>query len=153
MSTRPQLSGPIHAVAVDEADELLRENAKLIKRLEEARNELDRMQVSVSEFVNRLRPLHQMLDSFFGGTTGDSPASAPSGTPMPHNRDAWTAWKQQLPERCGRIIDALLVQPLTQTQMKTFCKMDQATVSRMVSILDRNGLVERDGRLVKLKRL
>ena len=147
MSTRPQLSGPIHAEPVDELAELREEVSDLRERL-------DTLERSYQEDRDRIGGLFYNLRAAFVGN-GDMSASPPqsSGSPTPHNQDAWRAWKQQLPGPCAKVIDALLIQPLTQSQLITYCKMHYTTVSKTLSILKRNGLVEHDGKLLKLKRL
>ena len=152
MSTRPLLDGPIHAVPVDESDKLRRENVQLQNVLRDSREEMERMLQTVDAFMMRLRPLHQILAEMFNADPGIMPQSQAS-SPAPHNQDAWRAWKQQLPGPCAKIIDALLVQPLTQSQLITYCKMHYTTVSKTLGILKRNGLVEHDGKLLRLKRL
>jgi hypothetical protein len=155
VSTRPQLEGPIHAVPVDEGDKLRRENVQLQNVLRESRVELERMAQSVDALLSRLRPLHQILNAIFDGAeTSVSSAPTPSSsTPAPHNRAAWEAWKQQLPDACGRIIDALFVQPLTASQLATVCKAHYSTMTAGLRILERNSLIEKDGKRNRLKRL
>ena len=85
---------------------------------------------------------------------GDTEApESSSGASQPVSEVAYSAWKSRLPASCGRIIDALLIQPLSQTQMATICKMHYNTVKNAMVILRKNGLVEQDGTLYRLKRL
>jgi DNA-binding transcriptional ArsR family regulator len=154
MSTRPQLSGPIHAVPVDdESERLVREIEKLREKLEDSRDELNKMATTVDALLMRLRPLHQVLNSIFDGDAPTPAQTFSSSGPTPHNRDAWNAWKQQLPDSCGKVIDVLLVQPLKASQMIALCKLAYPTITQALRILERNGLVEKDGRVIKLKRL
>jgi hypothetical protein len=153
--SQPALSGPIHAVpVVDESEKLIRENKQLQECLRESRDEAERLLQTVDKVFARLRPLHQVLTAIFEGTveTVSSPTQS-SGAPMPHNRDAWQAWKQQLPDSCAKVIDALLVQPLTATQMVTVCRLAYPTITAALRILERNGLTQKEGRLVRLKKL
>ena len=147
MATRPQIEGPIHAVPVDDEVTTLREELnELRSKFDELKSAYQKDRENVGGFIHGLRALV--------GGSGAAPSSQQSSSaPMPHNRDAWNAWKQQVPPACAKIIDALLVQPLTQTQIVSFCKMRQSTASQMLGILKRNGLIEMDGRLNRLKRL
>lgn len=145
MGTRPQLSGPIHAEPVDELAELREE-------LSDLRGRFDALETSYQSDRDKLGSLLHALRAVLGGNGDGAPASSQSAS-MPPSREAWNAWKQQLPDSCGKVIDALLVQPLTRTQMKAICKLAYNTVTAAVRILERNGLVEADGDFIRLKRL
>lgn len=84
-----------------------------------------------------------------GASVSGESASEP-GQPIPAS--VYEAWKGRLPPACGKIIDALLVQPLSSSQMVTYCKMHYNTVINSLTILRKNGLVEKDGNLHRLKR-
>jgi hypothetical protein len=144
--TRPQLSGPIHAEPVDES-------AELREQIAELREEIESLRTEMRDERRHLTAILQSGRVVFGGPGAVNEAQSASGAPAPPNRGAWDAWKQQLPGRCGKIIDALLVQPMTQTQLVGYCKMDRSTVSKMLTILSRNSLVDKDGNLNRLKRL
>lgn len=130
------------------------ELAELREQLFDLNNEVASLRDALQAFRNQVAAL-QTGRVVFGGAAPPSQSATPSegGVPVPHNRAAWEAWKEQLPSGCARIIDALLIQPLTPTQMISICKMHQTTVSKNLIILKRNGLVENEGRLVRLKRL
>lgn len=139
---------PEEVFGVNELEDLRAELAEL-------REDFTKFRASIERDRNQLGSMLHGLRSVFSG--GAVPASATtsvdSGTPQPHSREKWDAWKQQLPSNCGRLIDALLIQPLTQTQMVGLCKMRQSGVSASLMILRRNSLVEQDGKMWKLKRL
>lgn len=146
MGTRPLLDGPLHAEPVDELAELREEISGL-------RDEIETLRTEMRDERRHLSAILQSGRVVFGGQGAVGEAQSVSGAPTPPNRSAWEAWKQQLPGRCGKVIDALLVQPMTQTQLIGYCKMDRSTVSKTLTILTRNGLVEKDGNLNRLKRL
>lgn len=146
MGTRPLLNGPIDAEHVDE-------NALLREEISDLREELETLRGEVREDRRQLVALLQSGRVVFGGIEAPASQQPSPSTPMPHNRDAWSAWKQQLPPACGRVIDALLVQPLTISQLRTICKIGYSTVTSALGILSRNGLIEKDGDRNRLKRL
>lgn len=144
---QPLLSnGPIEAVPVDELSDLRTEIADLREEFEQFRASVDRDRSVVGPILNGMR-------SLFNGGSVPSTSTPVGNAPQPHSTAAWQAWKEQLPASCGKVIDALLIQPLTRTQMIAICKMDYSTVKKAVQILERNALVEQDGKFVRLKRL
>src|ERR1700730_16890554 len=137
-TTRPLLvdsGGQREAEIVDESAELRQELADLREEFEQFKRSIE------ADRANLGRMLHGLRSVFSGGA---APASTPmeSGSPRPHSPSAWQAWEEQLPPSCGKVIDALMVQPLTRTQMIALCRMDYSTVKKAVSILERNSLVE-----------
>lgn len=112
---------------------------------------------SLSFLRKQLEPLHRALRGVFGeldaAGIGVEETRTPGGPLQPQSPSAWQAWKNQLPPSCGKIIDALLVQPLTSTQLKSMCKVSYETVRQSLLILSRNSLIEKEGDLNRLKRL
>lgn len=146
------------------------ESDKLREQIEELEEELAIQKARVAELVSKgsaerralarlrsqLQPLFTALKGVFGeldaaGVAAEMPATSDSGQPIPSSR--YDAWKSRLPDTCGKIIDALLVQPLTRTQLKGFCKLAYSTVAGGVKILQNNGLIEEVGDKIRLRSL
>lgn len=114
---------------------------------------------SMARLKQSLNPFYQALQMIFGDLEDvdevDSMSSRvrPGGTLQPPNAAAYTAWKQQLPPACGKIIDALLVQPLSSSQLRTICKLGSTSIAVSLATLKNNKLVEKDGSLNRLRRL
>lgn len=143
----PDSSQPHEAEPVDDLAELRNELADLREDMEQ----LKQAYQSDRDVMGRM--LHA-LRAVFGGNLEAAPAAAPtSGIPQPPNEAAWRMWKERLPEPCGRIIDGLLIQPLTQTQMSRMARIHTSNISRYLQILRSNSLVEKDGDRWRLKRL
>lgn len=138
---------PEEVFEVNELEDLRAELAEL-------REDFTKFRASIERDRNQLgQMLHGLRSVFSGGAAPASAMPADASAPQPHARDKWDAWKEQLPASCVKVIDALLIQPLTRTQMIAICKMDYSTVKKAVQILERNALVEQDGKFVRLKRL
>lgn len=144
----PDSSQPHETEPVDEIAELRNEIADLRENMEKFRATIARDREQLGAMLHGLRSIF---------SDGTAPASVQTPAPgvdyQPPSREKWGAWKQQLPSGCGRIIEALLIQPLTQTQMIQLCKMHRTTVSANMTILRRNSLIEQDGKFWRLKRL
>lgn len=131
--------------------------------LEAAKNQSSASVKALKVIRNVFEGQHRALQIVFGelDAAGIEADSAAPGTPVssaqsslgPPNPAAYNAWKQQLPPGCGKIIDALIVQPLSQKQMTTVCKMHYDTVGKYLKMLSANSLVNHDGRLYRLNRL
>lgn len=146
MASQPQLSGPIHAVPVDDELSALREE------LNDLRDEFEGLRKSYERDRTQWAGILSSLQASFGGGQG-TPVQESGGAPMPQSTGAWAMWKDRLPSGCGKIIDALLIQPLTMTQMIRACGMAYGTIKNNMAILKNNTLVEKDGERWKLKRL
>lgn len=148
MSTsRPLLADAVTAVPVDQVDDAV----KLRADLDDLRDEFEEFKSSVERDRNKLGSMLHAIRAVFGGADGAAP-TAGSSIPQPTPSAAYDAWKQRLPPSCGRVIDALLVQPMGYTQLKNFCKMGQSTLDQALAKLRANGLIEKDGTLNRLRR-
>lgn len=152
MSTRPLL--PVNAEHV--AEENIPEDSvgELREELDELREEFLRFRVGVDADRKKLGMFLTVLQNLFNG--GPTPATSPlhanaPGQPIPAS--AYDAWKERLPPSCGRVIDALLAQPMNYVQIKNFCKMGASTLDQALAKLRANQLIEKDGTLNRLKRL
>lgn len=131
-----------------------------VKRLEQLitdrKRELKQLEGMIAVTAAKLRTLHLALTAFFGSSSAPaSVATADTGVDanMPHDVTKWNVWKQIFPEPTGRIIDALIIQPLTATQLAMQAKMHPNKVSKYMTPLKNNELVEKDGSKWRLKRL
>lgn len=100
----------------------------------------------LSRLRKQLQPQYESLQALFGeldqaGAVAESVVGT-AGQPIPASR--YDAWKQRLPPACGKVIDALLTQPLTQSQLETYCKMHFNTVRNSLLTLKSNSIVEKD---------
>lgn len=130
----------------------------LDRKIREKRAELTDMESAAKSIASRLYSAYLALQAFFEvydtPATGAGPThSAAADTLLPHDAVKWNAWKQRLSEPTGRIIDALLVQPLTATQIATQARIHSTNVSKYMAPLKNNGLLEQDGSRWRLKRL
>jgi hypothetical protein len=144
--SQPALSGPIHAVPVEPIDEL----TELREEVGELREQFESLQASYERDRAQWAGILHSLQAAFGGTPAQESVG---GAPQPQSSAAWQMWKERLPSGCGKIIDGLLIQPLTMSQMIRACSMAYGTIKNNMSILKNNSLVEKDGERWKLKRL
>jgi len=163
MSTRPQLTDS--SPAPNRESDLLRQIERLKDDLadeklktQEARNQSSKALRAQARLRQRLDPLYQairaIMEDLPESTGADAETAEIPGNTALVSGVAYAAWKNQLPNSCGKIIDALLIQPLTQTQMATICKMNYYTARNAVIILRKNGLLEQEGGgMFRLKRL
>lgn len=167
MSTRPQLEWGGISPSENLAD-LEREIRSLKQQLKDEREQSQqaiqdarkqsaqanraraKLKQALSPFYQALRMIFEELDDI---DAENFTIGQPSGINQPPNAAAYAAWKQQLPPSCAKIIDALLVQPATNSQLKTLCKLGSTSVSEGIRILTINNVVEKDGNLNRLRRL
>lgn len=146
MATKPLLNGPLHAVPVDEPDEM----QLLRDELADLQERFDVLEKSYQADRDKLGNLLHTLRSIFGGD--GAPVAASTAT-APPSEAAWRMWKERLPGACPKVIDALLIQPLTATQLIAATKTSHSTVQRAINVLENNALIEKDGARIRLKRL
>lgn len=144
---QPALSGPIHAVPVEEDDPII----TLREELDELRDEFDGLRKNYERDRAQWAAILSSLQAAFGGGPVTSVESG--GAPMPQSSAAWQMWRDRLPGACPKVIDALLIQPLTATQLIAATKTSYSTVNRALEVLRNNALLEKDGDRWKLKRL
>lgn len=127
------------------------ENALLHEEIDALRDEVADLRKNYERDRAQWAGILGVFQSAFGGRTTAPPEA--DGAPMPQSTTAWQMWKDRLPPGCGRIIDALLIQPLTMTQMIRACGMAYGTIKNNMTILKNNSLIEKEGERWKLKRL
>lgn len=114
---------------------------------------------SMARLKSALSPFYKALQMIFGelddvdGDQGGAAAGSSAAANQPVSEAAYRAWKDRLPPSCGKIIDALLVQPLNNSQLKTLCKLGTSTVIEAIGILKKNNLVDKQDGLNRLRRL
>lgn len=153
--------GEVMDAADDPRAELKQQQIETLDRkIREKRAELADMEAAAKSIASRLYNAHLALLAFFEvyetpATGGAAPMTMPAAadTLLPHDVTKWNAWKQRLSGPTGRIIDALLVQPLTATQIATQARIHSTNVSKYMAPLKANGLLEQDGSRWGLKRL
>lgn len=145
MTTRPHLLTDSHeAQVVDECAELRKELKALRAEVKELREGFERDRNQVAAIFNGLR----------AALGGNAEAAATSNSPLqPPNDAVWGMWKSRLPGACPKVIDALLIQPLTATQLISATGTSHSTIQRAINVLEGNSLIERDGARIRLKRL
>jgi hypothetical protein len=124
--------------------------------LADIREELSEAKEEIAELRGHLGRVMAFIAALRSAVNGGQQFAQPEpggGPPQPIPSEAYTAWKQRLPPSCGRVIDALLVQPMNFQQIKNFCKMGASTLDQALAKLRANALIEKDGSLNRLKRL
>lgn len=143
MSTRPLLTDSTPHL-VEPSDEI----ATLRKELREVRERLDDLEEGLQQYRNRIGAMLHALSGDAASSTVNS-----TSTLQPPNDAAWEMWKRRLPGACPKVIDALLIQPLTATQLISATGTSFSTVHRALGVLKGNALIEKDGTKIRLKRL
>jgi len=123
-----------------------------LQREQEAIQKLLGSNRATIEIRRQLSPLYGALKQLFGelDTFGTDAPTMNGNQPIPSS--VYDAWKQRLPPACGRVIDALLVQPMGYGQLKNYCKMGASTLDQALAKLRANNLIEKDGTQNRLKK-
>jgi DNA-binding transcriptional ArsR family regulator len=138
------LNAPLDAEPVNELTQLREDLESLREDFAKLQSSLERDRQSIGKMLHSLRAI-------FSGN-GEMP-SGPVSPLQPPNDAAWEMWKRRLPGACPQVIDALLIQPLTATQLISATGTSYSTVQRALNVLKGNGLTEKDGTRIRLKRL
>lgn len=116
---------------------------------------------AVAALRRQLSPLYQALHAVFGELdriVDDAPGGAGSTATSPAV-DARTAaiyqsWKSRLAPQCGKIIDALLIQPgMTQSQLAIAIGTRRQNIPSLIFKLNQAGLISKTGNRYALKSL
>lgn len=99
----------------------------------------------VAELRTILSPLYQALGMVFGQIESMGVTSDPGSPDRSKNSSVWEAWKGRLSPLAGRFIDALLTQPMTQTQLRIAAGCAKGSVPSTVSELHKAGLINKQG--------
>lgn len=146
-SNRPLLADAVQIV--DPADEI----AKLRKELRELRGDFNNFVDEMNADRAQLGNILHALRAVFNGSPSDTAAASSTSAVQPPNEVSYRMWKERLPSGCGKIIDALLIQPLSQFQMRSACKMGASSISAGLKILRNNKIIELDGDLFRLRKI
>lgn len=108
---------------------------------------------AVSALRKQLTPLYRALQSVFGEmeSVGDD-----AGVPVADSRTAaiWQSWKARLGPQCGKIIDALLLQPdMNTTQLAIAIGTHRNNIPNLIFKLNKAGLLNKSGGRFSLKQL
>lgn len=145
------------SVAVDNRDHIISELRRRVTDLEEQlsreRGKNRSIDNGASELRNILSPLHEGLKRIFG-ELDDMGVGSVGASPTPDGRAAaiWEDWKRKFPGHPAKAIDALMLHgSLTQTQLRLHIGCATGTTSNVVSILNRAGLIVKNGGKISLK--
>ena len=107
---------------------------------------------AVTALRKRLKPQYDELRAIFGELDALPHADGPASPDAPAQGN-YDAIKRNFSPSCGQVIDALIIQPLTLTQAAAFCKMHYDTAKKALTQLKAAGVVEKEGKLFRLRRL
>lgn len=143
----------------EETEALHRKIMRLEAELSSTREALadSERQVAVAKRVlgklrGHLQPQYETLQVLFGQLESAGVGGESSGATQPIPESVYSGWKQRLSPACGKVIDALLVQPMTHTQLNNYCKAHYETIRVALNTLKSNSLVEKNGNVWSLKR-
>lgn len=162
-------NGPMTSEEADDLRRQLGQKERLVESLErdlrdaqqETKDERDRSanaKKALAAVRHQLQPLFTSLRLLFGELdTVDIPDSFVGGKPAtgaPQNNSVWESQKRRFPGRPADIIDALLERPGMTTQaLATTLRADVRTISRNIFVLNKAGLIEKNGSQFFLKEL
>jgi hypothetical protein len=125
-----------------ELDRLRQENRDLLSKL-------SRTMAVIDALRKRFEPEYRDYQALFADLNSADPSNGHHA-----NREVWEPWKQKLGKRPGMMIEALLQRgELTRTQLATLTEQsaNSGGYANNLSILNRNGLLERNGDKLKLR--
>jgi hypothetical protein len=130
----------------NEVKMLREENAKLRESVVTMQHELNETRSRVDAIRKQLEPEFRSMQRLFGDLAADD--SNPT-----IDASVYEPWKQRLGVGPGKIIDALIQRDgaLTRIQIRTLCGMARRTFQNYLARLNANGLIEKDGDLIRLR--
>lgn len=130
---------------------------QLSDELEAERKKTKHIVAAHARLKRTLDPLYKGLQQVYGDVLDDGeddePATETASTHRPQDAGPYQLWKERLPGKCSKVIDALLVQPMNFTQLKSATKQGSTSVTEALKILRLNKLIEKDGELNRLRRI
>lgn len=126
------------------------EIAEDLLKVERARsNQLEQIILNLQD---KLSPLYRGLQMVFGEmesaeVISESTPSYQTAT----NSNFWDTQKRRFPGKPSEIIDALLERPMNTSNLVATCRMDPRTVTKNIYILNKAGLVEKNGGIFSLR--
>lgn len=132
--------------------------ARLRRELAAERQERARDKAASSRALSALRtqltPLYRALQGVFGKM--ESAGIEDGSAPLPDSRTGaiWQSWKTRLGPQCGKIIDALLLQPdMNTTQLAIAIGTHRNNITNLIFKLNKAGLLNKSGGRFSLKSL
>lgn len=139
-----------------EAERLHNEVIRLRRELAIANGEIARAKAESGHALSALRkqlsPLYLALQAVFGGLD----AAGADDSPAQDSRTAaiWASWKTRLGPQCGKIIEALLLQPdMNTTQLAIAIGTHRNNIPNLIFKLNKAGLLNKNGGRFSLKQL
>lgn len=129
---------------IKELDEEVRERDRRIAKLEKG----------VDTLQHALAPTFRGMQMIFGvfEDLGINPEDAYSQTAAPKgDASFWDLQKRRFPGKPSEIIDLLLERSMNTSQIAAAGRMDPRTVTKTIYILNKAGLVEKNGGMFSLK--
>lgn len=135
------------------------------RELSDARLEAERAREDATRALSMLRrqlsPLYKALQAVFGeldagGVAEDSgPVGVSAASPVDARAGAiWASWKARLGPQCGKVIDALLLQPgMNTTQLAIAVGTRRQNIPGLIYKLNQAGLLDKNGGRFSLKQL
>ena len=152
---RNKIAGQMPAVmptdpqVMEELTAAKQESARLRAQVAEKYRELGQASSVLMAVRKVMEPQYRMLQQLFG----ELEAHAPGGGVAGIDPTVFEVWKKKLGAGPGKYIDALIEKggEGTRVQLKTLCGFSRRYDRDVVSKLTVNGLIEKDGNLVRLR--
>ena len=144
---------------IDDAGvELLREElAEARRQIHKLKGELKAAQEDARQFSRAVLGLRSILNPLYKGLRqiyGEIEAFAvEQDSPFIQPNNFWETQKRRFPGKPSELIDLLLERPMNTTQLATAGRMDPRTVTKTIYILNKAGLVEKNGGMFSLKQI
>lgn len=108
----------------------------------------------VRQLQGILQPLYRGLQQIFGEIEAMNVGSSVAVPTDSRIAAIWSDWKQKFPGHPARAIDALMLHgSMTQSQLRIAVGCATGTISNVVSILNKAGLINKNGGKISLKEL
>lgn len=124
------------------------------QELSEAHLKIRQIETGAKELRTVLNPLYQALRHIFGEIDSMG-VSEGSGTAVNSRVSAaWDQWKQKLGGQPAKAIDILMVHgAVTQTQLRVLIGCANGSIAGIVCVLNKAGLINKNGGKISLKEL
>lgn len=148
------LSGAVDASAAQSKPEDTIRQLREELALERAKRQV--LEEGLGSLRSVLTPLYRGLAAVFGELDVLPGAQADVSLSGPNDRTSavWDSWKSKLGGYSAKAIDALLLHgSMTQAQLRIHVGCATSSVPNIVMALNKAGLIEKDGKKVRLKQL
>jgi chromosome segregation ATPase len=141
--------------AQDEIADLKNQLAQARLDVQKARHESER---ALAALRRQLTPLYRALQGVFGELDAAGVSDVGSGPSLPTTDPRvaaiWASWKTRLGGQCGKVIDALLLQPdMNTTQLAIAIGTRRQNIPGLIYKLNQAGLLTKNGGKFSLKAL